>query len=224
MVKVLSDSLEEFKRILERVSVSIIKSFFVVNALVYLGWSVWLLIVLITMLFFWRYDLPREIYYIFGFTTFIVALYINNNAMPKVIFGIIKLSSGVKLRDSDYYHVTRRRINAFALTFWIIGILIYIILTMIIYPYLSIDLRKIIGSLGLILMLSIGNLGVFLAYRIYGGISVRYAYVIIGIMILSSIALPIFADNYFMLWTYTLSILIISYVLLAIYCLILALR
>ncbi len=207
--------LREFKEALLKVRGSILRAYFVILSFIYLGWAVWLSFIILMMIIWRIFELVETYFMIILVASFIIALIVNNKRLPEVI----RITAGLNVGENPPSIKKAERLMGL---FWLLGFIIYIVIMVVTGAY---GLNPCLMCIALSLLLATGNLGVFISLERYAGISARYAYLIIVLFMVVLIVPVLFiTGNIGLGWLYTGSMLIISYLLLAIYCLISAIR
>ncbi|MCD6300763.1 MAG: hypothetical protein J7L82_01675 [Staphylothermus sp.] len=107
--------------------------------------------------------------------------------------------------------------------FWVLGVIIYIIMTIVI-PLINKSYAVTAAASGLIILLATGNMGVFYPLKKYAGMTIKEPAIVLSGMYFSALLLFVIDGSRSFVWSYAINILLIGYLLLALYCFILSVK
>ena len=213
-----NETLTDLERILYRVSKTILKHYYVVLGMIYVGWAIWASLMLLTMLIVEFTGISYYIYYAIMIPTWFLAIFLNNKKIPEVVKGAISLS-GRKTELEGFV----RKANRVSALFWGIGLITYIVMIFSI-SLINEAYSTTSAASGLIILLATGNIGVFYPLKKYAGMNIREPMIVILGMYVAALLLFIINWSRLFIWSYTICVLLISYLLLALYCFILSVK
>jgi hypothetical protein len=207
------EEVKELINVLKRISENLLSRYFLISGLIYLGWGIWSILILIAYITIITYNLSWTIYYIILLVSMIITVILVNYKLPQMIRSLIIIRS--KPRRTTWK--TSKYISLIEISGWFIGFTIM---------YTLGPLWGLLGlAIGLLIALGTGNL------FLYIGLWLRSGRVYVGGIILSvsfyvSAIIIAYVSQYNVIdyWLYSISIIILLYLLFAIYNLLLALK
>lgn len=208
--------IEELKKVLDKVSKALINTHFLSMGAIYLGWTIWLVFILVFRVLYEALNMPMGLFYTVFFITFVAAIVANNILLPNAVRSIAGLAG------RNYVGVNRRRMSLLMLAFWLAGVAMYVIVSATsVASTLSADLAYLVA---LMLLLGTGNLGVYVALWKYVGIVQLWSYVLVLGFYLAPIPLCLAKLPADALWVVGIGIIAILYSLLSLLNILSALR
>ncbi len=201
-----------------RVSKTILKHYYVILGMIYVGWALWVSFIFLVMITIEAIGLSYYIFYAIMIPTWFIALFFNNKKLPEIVKGAISLSG--KNAELEEFVKKAKRIDSL---FWILGVLLYIAMTTFL-PLINESFTTTVAASGLIILLATGNLGVFYPLKKYAGMTIKEPVIVISGMYLSALILFVFDGSRSFVWSYAINVLLIAYLLLALYCFILSVK
>ena len=206
------------EKVLYRVSKTLLRYYYVTLGVIYICWAIWASSMLLVMLILDFTGVSYYVYYSVMIPTWLIMLVLNFKKIPEAIRGAVSLSGG-----TTELRILARRARRLSSAFWIAGVIIYAFMIVII-PLINKSYIITSSASGLIVLLATGNLGIFYSFKKYGGMPIKTPVMIVLGMYIA--AIPLFAINgaSIFIWSYAIGILVISYLLFALYCLLLSVK
>ncbi len=212
------ESLSELEKILYRVSKTLLNHYYVILGMIYVGWALWASFIFLVMIIIEATGVSYYIFYAIMIPTWFIALFFNNKKLPEIVKGAISLSG--KNTELEEFVKKANRVGSL---FWILGVLLYIAMTTLL-PLINESFTTTAAASGLIILLATGNMGVFYPLKKYAGMTIKEPIIVISGMYLSALLLFVFDGPRSFVWSYAINVLLIAYLLLALYCFILSVK
>ncbi len=208
------EEIRELIGVLRRISENLLSRYFLIFGLIYLGWGIWSILILITYITVLTYGLSWTIYYIVLLVSIVLTAILVNYKLPQMVGSLIIIRS----RPRKTRWKTSKYISLIEIGGWFIGFTAMFILA---------PLWDLMGlAIGLLIALGTGNLSLYIGLwlrsgKVYvGGIILALSFYVSAVIV-AYISLYNNSVDY---WLYSISITILLYLLFAIYNLLLALK
>ena len=211
-------SLSELEKILYKVSKTLLKHYYVVLGMIYVGWALWASFIFLVMIIVEATGSSYYIFYAILVPTWFIAFFFNNKKLPEIVKGAISLSG----KDVELDEFVKKA-NRMGSLFWVLGVIIYIVMTVVI-PLINESYAITAAASGLVILLATGNMGVFYPLKKYAGMTIKEPVIVLLGMYLSALLLFVIDGSRSFVWSYAINILLIAYLLLALYCFILSVK
>ncbi|MCD6301824.1 MAG: hypothetical protein J7L82_07150 [Staphylothermus sp.] len=211
------ESLPEFERILYRVSKTILKHYYVVLGMIYIGWALWVSFIFLVMIIIEATGAPYYLFYAILILTWFIALFSTIKNCQR------SLGELCRYRKNEELEEFVNRADRISLVFWIPGIFIYMLIIITI-PLIGYFHALNATASGLVILLATGNMGIFYSLKKYADMKIGIPLIVLTSMYLSAIILLVLEWPGVFVWSYTMCILLIAYIILALYCFMLLLK
>lgn len=221
----MSNEREEFRELHElliKINKRLYTIRFVAYSTTYLGWCIWLTTLILVSIFINILQLPLWVYFAYFIPSLIITIIVSNAKLPSMLMFIEELAKSTIIREEGS-ETKLSRINSVKIvdklinSIWITG---FIIMGILFFLYGDLG-----GSTGLLIALGLGNLAIYLCFWIFYRIELRGGLILSTLLLVSAglnTLLSMLKPGYE--WFFAITIVILIYLLLALYLIVIAFK